>query len=174
MVAQVIVAGHETAVNLLDQAFAALLTHPDQLDRVRAGDSSWNDDIDETLWWQAPVANLPLRYTIEDIQVDGVINRAGDAILASFAAAGRDPDHHPEHPESFDIHRPNKERLAFGHRLHFCLRAQLARLKAEVALPALFGRFPDMSLAVALDELRPVESFISNGHRRLPVVMRPA
>ncbi|MGW2476894.1 cytochrome P450 [Streptomyces sp. NPDC001665] len=93
---------------------------------------------------------------------------------ASFAAAGRDPDHHPEHPESFDIHRPSKEHLAFGHRVHLCLGAQLARLEAEVALPALFGRFPKMSLAVALDELRPVESFISNGHPQAPVVMRPA
>lgn len=59
MVTPVVVAGHETAVKLLDQAIAALLTHPAQLDRVRAGDSSWNDVIDETLWWQAPGGQVP-------------------------------------------------------------------------------------------------------------------
>lgn len=173
MVTQVIAAGHETTVNLLDHAITALLTHPDQLDLVRAGDSSWNDVIEESLRWQAPLANVPLRYAVEDIEVDGVLIRAGEAILAAHAAAGRDPEHHDD-PERFDLRRTSKEHVAFGHGAHFCLGAQLARLEAEVALPALFDRFPDMSLAVAPDELRPVESFISNGHRSLPVRLRPA
>lgn len=168
MVTQVIAAGHETTVNLLDHAISALLTHPDQLDLVRAGDNSWDDVIEETLRWQAPVANLPLRYAIADIEVDGILIRAGDAILAGHAGAGRDPDHHAD-PERFDIRRPNKEHLAFGHGVHYCLGAQLARLEAEVALPALFDRFPGLALAIEPEALRPVESFISNGHRSLPV-----
>ncbi|PXX63905.1 cytochrome P450 [Nocardia tenerifensis] len=174
MVTQVIAAGHETTVNLLDHAIVAMLTNPDQLDLVRSAERSWGEVIEETLRWQAPVANLPLRYAIEDIEVDGALIRAGDAIVAALAAAGLDPEHHPDQPLRFDVRRPSKEHLAFGYGVHFCLGAQLARLEAEVALPALFGRFPDIALAVAPEALRPVESFISNGHRSLPVRLQPA
>jgi cytochrome P450 len=163
-------AGHETTVNLLDHAIAALLTHPDQLARVRAGSSSWNDVIDETLRWQAPVANLPLRYAVEDIELDGITIQKGEAILASYAAAGRDVAVHAD-ADAFDIARPDKTHLAFGHGVHFCLGAVLARLEAEVALPALFSRFPDIALAVAPSELQPIQSFISNGHSTLPVTL---
>lgn len=172
MVTQVIAAGHETTVNLLDHAITALLTHPEQLALVLAGDSSWNEVIEETLRWQAPFWNLPLRFAVEDIEVGGVLVRAGDALLIAFGAAGRDSDRHPDNPAGFDIRRTNKEHLAFGHGVHFCLGAQLAKLEAEVALPALFDRFPAMTLAVAPHALQPVPSFISNGHRRLPVRLR--
>jgi 2-hydroxy-5-methyl-1-naphthoate 7-hydroxylase len=166
-------AGHETTVNLLDHAITALLTHPDQLDLVRAGNRGWDDVIDETLRWQAPIANLPLRYAVEDIEVDGVTIRQGDAILAAYAAAGRDPARHDD-ADRFDITRSSKEHLAFGHGVHYCLGAALARLEAGVALPALFGRFPDLDFAVPPSELQPVNSFISNGHRALPVALNAA
>ncbi|MGI8307117.1 cytochrome P450 family protein [Saccharopolyspora hattusasensis] len=165
-------AGHETTVNLLDHAIAALLTHPDQLDLVRIGTHSWDDVIEETLRWQAPVANLPLRYTIDDIELDDITIRKGEAILAAYAAAGREPTLH-NNADHFDISRVNKAHLAFGHGVHYCLGAPLARLEAAIALPALFTRFPDLALAVAPDELRPVDSFISNGHRSLPVICAP-
>ncbi|MEU7135920.1 cytochrome P450 [Streptomyces sp. NPDC046261] len=167
-------AGHETTVNLLDNAIHALLTHPDQLALVRAGKAGWNDVIEETLRVQAPVANLPLRYATEDIPLDGGVTlRKGDAILASYAAAGRDPELYGDDGARFDVTRATKEHLSFGHGVHFCLGAPLARLEANIALPALFERFPDMTLAVAPDELLPVDSFISNGHRSLPVRLRP-
>jgi cytochrome P450 len=165
----VISAGHETTVNLLDHAITALLTHPEQLQRVRDGLSTWTDVIDETLRWQAPVANLPMRYAVEDIEIDDVVTiRKGEAILASYAAAGRDSAHH-EDADRFDISREDKASLAFGHGVHYCLGAPLARLEAETALPALFSRFPDLALAVPAGDLEPVGSFISNGHRTLPV-----
>ncbi|TDD94241.1 cytochrome P450 family protein [Actinomadura rubrisoli] len=167
-------AGHETTVNLLDHAIAAVLTHPGQRALVRAGSVPWSEVIEEALRWQAPVANLPLRYAVEDIEVDGVTIAKGEAILAGYAAAGRDPALHGDDADRFDATRPGKEHLAFGHGAHFCLGAPLARLEARVALPALFERFPDLALAVGPDELRPVESFISNGHRALPVLLRPA
>jgi 2-hydroxy-5-methyl-1-naphthoate 7-hydroxylase len=162
-------AGHETTVNLIDHAITALLTHPDQRELVRSGNNTWNDVIDETLRWQAPVANLPLRYAVEDITIDGTTIHKGDAILASYAAAGRDPDHHGATADEYDINRGDKTHLAFGHGVHYCLGAPLARLEAEVALPALFARFPDLALAVPAEDLRPLESFISNGHDTLPV-----
>ncbi|MFD0686260.1 cytochrome P450 family protein [Actinomadura fibrosa] len=167
-------AGHETTVNLLDHAIAAVLAHPEQRELVRSGRVPWSEVIEESLRWQAPVASLPLRYAVEDIEVGGVTIAAGEAILAAYAAAGRDPAVHGDDADRFDITRASKEHLSFGYGVHFCVGAHLARLEAEVSLPALFERFPDMALAVAPDELRPVESFISNGHRALPVFLAPA
>jgi len=164
-------AGHETTVNLLDQAITALLTHPDQLALVRAGRVGWPDAIEETLRWQAPVAHLPLRYAVEDIDVDGVVIRQGEAILAGYAAAGRDPALHGEDADEFDVTRADKSHIAFGYGVHYCLGAPLARLEATIALPALFDRFPTMTFAVAPQDLAHLDSFISNGHRALPVLL---
>jgi cytochrome P450 len=164
-------AGHETTVNLLDNAIHLLLTHPEQLALVRAGKANWSDVIEEALRVSSPVANLPLRYAVEDIQAGDVLIRKGEAILAGYAAAGRDPEVHGPTAGEFDLLRTDKDHVAFGHGAHFCLGAPLARIEAELALPALFARFPE--LALADEELSPVESFISNGHRRLPVVLRP-
>ncbi|WP_328493968.1 cytochrome P450 [Streptomyces sp. NBC_00414] len=168
-------AGHETTVNLIDNAIHALLTHPEQLAHVRAGRAGWDDVIEETLRVRAPVASLPLRYAVEDLAVgelggpEGVVIRQGDAILAAYAAAGRNPEDHGPDADRFDVTRLGKEHLAFGHGVHFCLGAPLGRFEARVALPAFFERYPDVRLAVADGELTPVASFISNGHRALPV-----
>ncbi|MGX8908815.1 cytochrome P450 family protein [Streptomyces netropsis] len=162
-------AGHETTVNLLDNAIHELLTHPEQLALIRTGKAGWDDVIEETLRLQAPVANLPLRYAAEDIELDGGVTlRKGDAIIAAYAAAGRDPQLYGDTADDFDLTRADKDHLAFGHGVHHCLGAPLARLEAAVALPALFARFPELTLAAAPGELSPVESFISNGHRALP------
>ncbi|MDH2390899.1 cytochrome P450 [Streptomyces sp. HNM0663] len=163
-------AGHETTVNLIDNAIHALLTHPEQLAQVRKGHASWDDVVEESLRHDAPVASLPLRYAVEDIEVPGAaVIRKGEAILAAYAAAGRCPERHGKDADRFDVTRPDKEHLAFGHGVHFCLGASLGRLEARIALPALFERFPGLTLAVPPEELRPVDSFISNGHRDLPV-----
>ncbi|MFI6044282.1 cytochrome P450 [Nocardia sp. NPDC051321] len=164
-------AGHETTVNLLDQAVTALLTHPDQLAEVLDGRVPWAYVVEEALRYQAPVAHLPLRYAI-DIDVDGVRIPKGDAILASFASAGRDWKVHGPTADEFDLHRATRDRhLAFGHGAHHCLGAPLARLEAMMALPALFERFPDLRFAVDPTELAHTSSFISNGHATLPVYL---
>ncbi|KAB1139954.1 cytochrome P450 [Streptomyces luteolifulvus] len=168
-------AGHETTVNLLDNAIHLLLAHPDQLAHVRGGIASWDDAIEEALRVEAPVTSLPLRYAVEDLTMsdfggpDGVVIRKGEAILAAYAAAGRHPDKYGEGAADFDVSRADKEHLAFGHGVHFCLGAPLGRLEGRIALPALFDRFPGLRLAVRSTELEPVDSFISNGHRTLPV-----
>jgi 2-hydroxy-5-methyl-1-naphthoate 7-hydroxylase len=161
-------AGHETTVNLLDHAITALLSHPEQLDLVRSGQRSWNDVVEETLRWQAPVPYLPLRYATEDIDLDGTLIARGDAILACYGAAGRDPGTHGDTAGTFDITREAKQHLAFGHGVHHCLGAPLARLEAEIALPALFDRFPNLTLATT--ELPTLRTFLSNGHVALPVL----
>ncbi|MFG2804898.1 cytochrome P450 family protein [Streptomyces massasporeus] len=169
-------AGHETTVNLLDNAVHALLTHPAQLVHVREGRASWDDVIEETLRAEAPVASLPLRYAVEDLPLgelggpDGAVIRKGEAILAAYAAAGRDPEQHGADAAAFDVTRASKDHLAFGYGVHHCLGAPLGRLEARVALPALFDRFPGLTLAAPADGLPPVDSFISHGHRSLPVL----
>ncbi|MFI9816548.1 cytochrome P450 family protein [Saccharothrix variisporea] len=168
----VLAAGHETTVNLLDHAITALLTHPEARQRVASGEVSWADVVEETLRWQAPVAHLPLRYAVEDVSVDGVVIARGEAVLAGYAAAGRDPEVHGPTAASFDPGRADKTHLSFGFGAHYCLGAPLARMEAEIALPALFERFPDPALAVPVEELRPLASFISNGHASLPVRLR--
>ncbi|MEA5362632.1 cytochrome P450 [Amycolatopsis sp., V23-08] len=167
-------AGHETTVNLLDHAIIALLTHPDQLALVRSGRRSWTAVVEETLRWQAPIPYTPLRYAVEDIEVDGTVIRRGDAILVGFGAAGRDPAQHGDTADEFDITRPAAPHLTFGYGVHHCPGAPLARLEAEVALPALFDRFPDLTLAVPTENLTTLPTFLSNGHTSLPVRLRPA
>jgi cytochrome P450 len=163
------VAGHDTTSNLLDQALTAMLTHPDQLEMVRGGQRTWSDEIEETLRWQAPIPYLPLRYAIEDIELDGITIAQGEAILSAYASAGRDRDQYGDTADTFDITRPGKQHLSFGHGPHHCLGAALARLEAEIALAATFARFPDLALAVAPGNLTPSRSFLSNGHTTLPV-----
>ncbi|MER5710107.1 cytochrome P450 [Streptomyces sp. NPDC002122] len=168
-------AGYETTVNLLDHAVHALLTHPDQLALLRDGTAGWEDLVDETLRLEAPFANMPMRYAIEDIDLGDVVIPKGDAMMIAFGAAGRDPGLHGETADAFDVTRPTRrEHVAFGHGVHHCVGAPLARLEATVALPAVFERFPGIRLAEPPEGILPLESFISNGHRTLPVLLGPA
>lgn len=171
----VLVAGHETTVNLIGNAVHALLTHPDQLKLVRAGEVSWNDVIEETLRWAPSVANLPLRFAVEDIDIaGGPTIRKGEAILPSFAAAGRDPQQHGDTAAHYNVLRRTSEHLSFGHGVHRCLGAPLARMEALIALPALFNRFPDLELAVPNESLEPSGGFIVGGLRTIPMRLTTA
>ncbi|TQM26554.1 cytochrome P450 family protein [Nocardia bhagyanarayanae] len=169
----VISAGHETTVNLLDQAIFALLTRQEQRAEVVEERAAWSDLIEEALRFEAPVAHLPLRFAVDDIELDGARIAKGEPILASYVAANRDRKVHGDTADEFDVHRANKEHVAFGYGAHHCLGAPLARMEAAVALPAIFARFPKMELAAEPGELGAVPSFISNGHRRLPVYLNP-
>ncbi|GGN46934.1 cytochrome P450 family protein [Streptomyces fuscichromogenes] len=168
-------AGYETTVNLITSAVQAVLDHPETLARIHEGAIGWPDVIEETLRVEGPIMHIPMRCALDDIDLgDGVVIRKGDAITVGFAAAGRDPELHPQCPERFDPTRSSKEHLAFGHGPHFCLGAHLARLEADVALSTLFGRLPDLALAHPGEQPARVESFIINGPVGLEVVPRPA
>lgn len=166
-----IAAGHETTVNLIGNAVHALLTHPDHLRRVLAGEISWEALIEETLRWAPSIAHLPLRFAIEPIEIGGVRIEAGDAIVAGYLAAGHDPDQHGPDADRFDPTKERGEHLAFGIGVHRCIGAPLARQEALTALPALFARFPDLRLAVEDTEPAHVPSFIAHGWSPLPVVL---
>ncbi|MDF3140974.1 MULTISPECIES: cytochrome P450 [unclassified Streptomyces] len=166
-------AGYETTVNVIDQAITTLLSEPEQLAHVRDGRCTWEGVVEETLRHQPAVKHLPLRYARSDIALpDGQTIKTGEAILASYAAANRHPDWH-EDADRFDATRPSKEHLAFGHGVHFCLGAPLARLEVATALRLLFERFPDAQLATDRAALKRLPSLISNGHTAVPVRLRP-
>ncbi|MEV7020865.1 cytochrome P450 [Kitasatospora sp. NPDC093558] len=164
-----LVAGHETTLNLITNAVRALLAHPEQLRLVLDGEQPWSAVVEETLRYDSPVGQFPLRYAIEDIEVGDVMIRRGEALLASYAAAGRDCGHH-EDADAFDVTRRPNRHLSLGHGPHFCLGSGLARLEAETALRHLFGRFPGLALAQDA-EPEPIASFISNSVRTLRVTV---
>ncbi|MEV0650447.1 cytochrome P450 [Phytomonospora sp. NPDC050363] len=162
-------AGSETAVSLIDHSTVALLTHPEHLATTRAEDR-WNDVIEESLRRDAPIMHIPARYALEDITLpDGTLIRTGELILIGFGAAGRDPSAHDRRDE-WDLDRTDKAHLAFGHGIHYCMGAPLARLEATVALRRLFDRF-DVELAVEPSELRRQPSFIGNDYSAVPVLL---
>lgn len=169
----VIIAGHETTLNLITNAVRALCAHPAQLSVVRAGGASWADVVEETLRWDAPVAYFPFRYPVRDLTVAGTLVPAGTPVLAGYAAAGRDPAAHGPDAGRFDVTRPARpgavRHLSLGHGAHYCLGAPLARLEATVALEGLFTRFPALCQAVPDGDLTPHAGFVGNSVRSLPV-----
>ncbi|MFI9274776.1 cytochrome P450 [Kitasatospora sp. NPDC052896] len=167
-----IAAGHETTVNLISNAVRALLGHPDQLALVRAGEVPWSAVVEESLRWTPPTTNFLFRFASEPIEVGAVVVPAGDPVLISYHAIGRDPLRHGDTAELFDVTREPSRHLSFGHGPHVCPGAPLARLEAQVALPALFERFPRLALAVPDAELRSSASVVVNSLRELPVRLR--
>ncbi len=168
-----IIAGHETTLNLITNAVRALCTHRDQLDLVRSGGATWADVVEETLRWDSPVSYFPFRYPTRDLTVDGTVIPQGTPVLAGYSAAGRDPQAHGPDADRFDITRDRANRhLSLGHGAHFCLGAPLARMEATTALEQLFGRFPDLDLAVPEPELPRHASFVGNSVQRLPIRLR--
>jgi len=167
-------AGHETTVNLIDHAIVNLLTQPAELAKVREGTASWQDVAEESLRHQAPLATMLIRFPVVDIEDTATGSRfgTGEPIVVGYAAAGRDPTTHGADADTFDISRPTRrDHLSFGHGAHYCLGTELARLEATISLRALFDHFPQLRLATPPDELRPIPSFISNGHQTLPALL---
>lgn len=165
-----IIAGHETTLNLITNAVRALCTDRGQLELVLAGRASWEDVVEETLRYDSPVAHFPFRYPVRDLEIGGTLVPRGTPMLASYAAAGRDPDAYGADADRFDVtRRPAARHLSFGHGPHYCLGAPLARLEATVALRALFTRYPALRLAVPDAELPAHPSFIGNSTHVLPV-----
>ncbi|MEV7435772.1 cytochrome P450 family protein [Streptomyces griseoviridis] len=171
-----IIAGHETTLNLITNAVRALCAHRDQLDLVREGRADWGDVVEETLRWDAPVSYFPFRYPVQDLTFGGTVIPAGTPVLAGYSAAGRDPAAHGADADRFDVTRPRRpdaaRHLSLGHGAHYCLGAPLARIEATTALGRLFTRFPDLDLAVPEEQLPRHASFVGNSVRTLPVRLR--
>ncbi|MFD9415591.1 cytochrome P450 [Streptomyces goshikiensis] len=140
-----LIAGHETTVNLISNGVRALLAHPEQLADLRADyDRLLGGAVEEMLRYDGPVQNATFRYARVDVEIGGAVIPAGATVLVSLAAADRDPGRFPE-PDRFDIRRAAQGHLAFGHGLHFCIGAPLARMEGHIAVRALLERFPDLA-----------------------------
>ncbi|MYQ39642.1 Cytochrome P450 [Streptomyces sp. LamerLS-316] len=165
-----VAAGHETTIGLILNAVRALLAHPDQLRMVLDGEIPWETVIEETLRWDTPTTHLLMRFATEDIQVGDQVIAEGEGVVISYRAIGRDLTQHGEDADAFDITRPTPIRhMTFGHGPHICPGAALSRVEAGIALPALFGRFPELKLAIADDEIRKLPVMTQNDMEAFPV-----
>ncbi|HEX7839955.1 MAG TPA: cytochrome P450 [Kofleriaceae bacterium] len=143
-----LIAGYETTVNLIANGLVSLLRSPDQYAALRADPALIRPAIEEFLRYESPVKVTPfVRITTTEVTLGDVTIPARQPVLISFAAANRDPAHYPD-PDRFDISRAERGHLAFGHGVHRCLGAPLARLEAEIAFTTLLAGCPDLALAV--------------------------
>ncbi|MEU6291108.1 cytochrome P450 [Streptomyces sp. NPDC015140] len=165
-----VAAGHETTISLIVNSVVNLSTHPEQRDLVLSGKADWSAVIEETLRWSTPTSHVLIRFATEDVPVGDRVIPAGDALIVSYGALGRDERAHGPTAGAFDITRTSENRhISFGHGPHVCPGAALSRLEAGVALPALYARFPDLDLAVPAAELRNKPVVTQNDLFELPV-----
>jgi cytochrome P450 len=168
---QLIIAGHDTTSSLIGNAVVAFLTHPEQLTRLHGDPALIAGAVEEIIRYDAPVPHSTFRYAPDAIEIGGVAIPAGAQIIVNLAAANRDGAHYAQ-PDAFDIARTNGRHLGFGHGMHFCLGAPLARMEGHIALGELFRRFPDLRLAVPVEELRwgHGDGLVLRGLTKLPVI----
>jgi cytochrome P450 len=169
---QLVMAGFDTTANLITSGTLALLTHPEQMQRLRDDLSLLSSAVEELLRFTSPVNHATDRFTTEDVTIGGVVIPAGEWILSAITSANRDPARFPD-PDCLDLARDTNGHVAFGYGIHHCLGAPLARMEAEVALGALLARFPALSLAVPRQELRWRPVSLMNGLESLPVRLGP-
>lgn len=163
-----LVAGHETTTNFIGNAALALLQHPESLARLKAEPELFGTALDELLRFDSPVGIATFRYSAEALTLGGTDIPAGVPVLIAPGAANRDPARFPD-PDRVDLDRGAPGHLAFGHGIHRCLGAPLARAEGELALRAVFARFPDVRLARPVEQLEWRHTRLTRGLTSLPV-----
>ena len=164
-----LVAGNETTTTLLGNAIQTFDEHPEVMEELRANPSLMPGAIEEVLRYR-PSVRMMFRTTIQEAELSGQTIPAGESVVAWLASANRDEEQFPD-ADAFNIHRTPNRHLAFGHGIHFCLGAPLARLEARVALNILLARWTDIR-RVREVPLEPLDSFILLGLRHLPITFR--
>jgi cytochrome P450 len=170
---QLIVAGHDTTTSLIGNSVVALLRNPDQLAQLRADPTKIAAAVEEFLRYDAPVPHATFRYAVEPVTIGEVTIPAGAQVVINLAAANRDPGRYAN-PDLLDIDRAESRHLGFGHGIHHCLGAVLARMEGQLALGSLLRRFPELRLAG--DDLHwgHGDGLVLRGLSELPVVPGPA
>jgi cytochrome P450 len=166
-----LVGGQETTVNLINNAILCFLEHPDQLARLRAAPDLLPSAIEEVLRYRTPLQWMP-RATARDVEVHGRVIPAGKLVLPVIGSANRDPQQFAD-AGRFDIARDPNPHIAFGHGIHVCLGAPLARLEARIALADFLGRVSAFELA-ADGPWEPRQALSVHGPSRLPIRLKPA
>ncbi|GGP65971.1 cytochrome P450 family protein [Streptomyces abikoensis] len=170
-------AGFETTVNLIGNGTYALLRHPEQRARLQRalaeGDESLlATGVEELLRYDGPVELATWRFATQDLVLGGQRIAEGDPVLVVLAAADRDPERFAD-PDTLDLSRRDNQHLGYGHGIHYCLGAPLARLEGQAAIATLLRRLPDLSLAAEPEDLRWRGGLIMRGLRTLPVEFTP-
>jgi cytochrome P450 len=168
MIFLLLVAGHETTVNLIGSGTLALLEHPEQLEMLRSEPTLIKSAIEELLRFVCPVEMATERYAREDITIAGTTIPRGELVMAVIGSANRDA-HYFDNPDSLDLTRKNNKHLAFGHGIHFCLGAPLARLEGQIAINTLIQRMPNLRLSISPNQIRWRGTFALRGLEALPV-----
>ncbi|MEL6406072.1 MAG: cytochrome P450 [Chloroflexota bacterium] len=168
MIFLLLVAGHETTVNLIGNGMLALMQHPDQYDLLKGNFDLMPTAVEEMLRYNGPVETPTTRFASEDIEVSGVTIPQGDIVLPSLLAANRDPAVF-ENPDTLDITRDPNPHVAFGHGIHYCLGAPLARMEGTIAIRALLDNFPNMQLNTDVDKLEWSQNLLLHGMTAMPV-----
>ncbi|PFO99626.1 cytochrome P450 family protein [Bacillus thuringiensis] len=153
MIMLLIVAGHETTVNLITNTVFALLENPNQLQLLKDNPKLIDSAIEEGLRYYSPVEVTTARWAAEPFQIHHQTIQKGDMVIIALASANRDETVF-ENPEIFDITRENNRHIAFGHGSHFCLGAPLARLEAKIAITTLFNRMPELKIKGNREEIK--------------------
>ncbi|WP_155053989.1 cytochrome P450 family protein [Streptomyces blattellae] len=166
-------AGFETTINLIGNGAYALLRNPEQRARLQESIEGEGSDlldtcIEELLRYDGPVELATWRFATEPLTIGEQRIEPGDPVLVVLAAANRDPARFTE-PDTLDVSRRDNQHLGYGHGVHYCLGAPLARLEGRIALETLLRRLPDLQLAVRPAELRWRGGLIMRGLRDLPV-----
>ncbi|NUR30636.1 MAG: cytochrome P450 [Catenulispora sp.] len=165
-------AGYDTTLNLIGNGVLTLLSEPGRLRKLRQAPETLPAVIEEFLRFDPPVKAVFLRYPLEDIEIGGVRVRAGESVMVHFSAVARDPRHYTD-PNAYApgraAARGEAAHLTFGHGLHYCLGAPLARLEARVAFEELLRACPELSLAEPVEKLRWTPSRLFRGLAALPV-----
>ena len=167
----ILVGGHETTVNLIGNGMLALLSHPEQWELLRTQPERISAAVEELLRFDGPLQVATMRFTAEPVDIAGTTIPAGEIVLLGLLAANRDPEH-VAHAGTLDITRTDNQHLAFGHGIHHCLGAPLARLEGRIALGTLLTRFPGLRLAVPAEQLTRRPGVLLNGLNALPVCLR--
>ncbi|MET7443028.1 MULTISPECIES: cytochrome P450 [unclassified Streptomyces] len=162
-----LLAGHETTANMLGLGAFALLEHPDQVAELRAAPGLLPDAVEELMRYLS-VADIFYRYATEDIELGGETIAQGSTVVVSLLAANHDPARF-EDPDTLDVHRTARGHLTFGHGLHQCLGAQLARIEMRAGFGGLLRRFPTLALAVPAAEVKLRTDMNIYGVHELPV-----
>ena len=170
MVFLLLIAGHETTVNLIGSGTLALLEHADEMEKLRRDPSLIKPAVEELLRYTAPVFMTTERYARENVTIHGATIPRGEMTLGVIGSANRDEKVF-ENPDSLDITREPNKHLSFGQGVHFCLGAPLARVEAQIAVNTLLRRMPELRLRVSPDSLRWRPSMILRGLDALPVAL---
>jgi len=164
-----LVAGHETTVNLIASGTLALIEHPEQLEEIEADPQLIKLAVEELLRYTSPVEIATERYARQDLEVSGMEIPRGELVLAVLGSANRDERFFDE-PDALDLGRDPNKHLAFGRGgVHHCLGAPLARMEGQIAITALLRRFPDLSLAAEVESLRWRRGLFLRGLEKLPL-----